>query len=382
MWYGRRVVDADSHVMEPAWLWERYLDPEFRADGIRVRRDEKDGDKLIIRGAPSRFVRRLGGIAPDESQTARDWNSLALNSYAPYEDSCTSASWQPKARLTLLDDTGIDTAFLFPSLGLIWPREVDPRSPYAAAHFDAYNRWLLDFAAQAPERLVPVGQLALTEGRGVTRTAERLAAAGIRHVMLPFGSDTVADLTEFFAAAQDLGLVVHLHKVAIPHLLPLDEPTTLRSARAGRLYNHVVEIMPGQLFLTALLDAGVPDRFPGLRFVFHECNAGWIPAWLERVQESYETLAAAGPPPLAEEPAHYLRERDTFFFSTGLGEDLADRPDWLLRRILLATDYPHPGYPADPQDAWSDTLSALPPERGDDLLSGNADRASHEGVMR
>ena len=382
MWQGSRVVDADSHVMEPSWLWERYLDPAFRDTGIRVLRDEADGDKLIVHGAPSRFIRRLGGVVPDGSRTAQDWNSLRLNSYLPYQESCTEASWDPKARLALLDDTGIDAAFLFPSLGLIWPREVDPRSPYTAAHLDAYNRWLLDFASVAPDRLFPVGQLALTEGRDASAAARNLAEAGFRHVMLPFGAARVDDLDRFFAAAQDLDLVVHLHKVAVPHFLPLAEATTLRSDLAGRLYNHVVEILPGQLFLTALFDAGVPDRFPRLRFAFHECNAGWIPAWLERFVESCETLAEADAALPAAEPASYLTERDVFYFSVGLGEDVPGLPEWLQRRLLLATDYPHPGYPVAPQQAWAGVLRRLSPARSCDLLAGNADRMILQGALR
>ena len=62
------------------------------------------------------------------------------------------------------------------------------------------------------------------------------------------------------------------------------------SSAAGRLFTHALEILPGQLFLTALIDARVPDRFPALRFAFHECNAGWVPSWLDRLTESHQTL--------------------------------------------------------------------------------------------
>jgi len=42
------VVDADGHIMEPANLWQDYIEPEFRERAIRVVRDESDGDKLMI----------------------------------------------------------------------------------------------------------------------------------------------------------------------------------------------------------------------------------------------------------------------------------------------------------------------------------------------
>ena len=34
------VVDCDSHVMEPADLWVRYLEPEYRDRAIRIERRE------------------------------------------------------------------------------------------------------------------------------------------------------------------------------------------------------------------------------------------------------------------------------------------------------------------------------------------------------
>ena len=30
MWNGMRVIDADAHMHEPQYLWERYVEPKFR----------------------------------------------------------------------------------------------------------------------------------------------------------------------------------------------------------------------------------------------------------------------------------------------------------------------------------------------------------------
>ena len=34
--HGFRVMDSDLHAMEPDGLWERYLDPRFRASASRA----------------------------------------------------------------------------------------------------------------------------------------------------------------------------------------------------------------------------------------------------------------------------------------------------------------------------------------------------------
>ncbi len=36
-----RIIDADGHVMEPVGMWERYIDPAFRARAPRL---VKEGD--------------------------------------------------------------------------------------------------------------------------------------------------------------------------------------------------------------------------------------------------------------------------------------------------------------------------------------------------
>ncbi len=33
---GQRVLDADCHQMEPASMWETYIDPRFRAGAPRI----------------------------------------------------------------------------------------------------------------------------------------------------------------------------------------------------------------------------------------------------------------------------------------------------------------------------------------------------------
>jgi uncharacterized protein len=382
MWQNQPVIDADGHVMEPLWLWQEYVDPAFKDSCLRVARDSADGDKLIIDGRPSQLIRRLGGIAPAQGQEIPDWNSLPVGRlFASYRDSCTLASWNTSARLAWLDGNGIDATFLFPSLGLIWPREVDSCGPYAVAHYQAYNRWILDMTSATRGRLIPVAQMAFTAD--AAETVAGLAAWGFRDVMLPLGTvRSLQPADPFFAAAQDLGMTVHLHKVAIPHFLLTPETTTTRSPEMGAFFNHVNEILPGQLCLTALLGAKVLDRCPRVRFVFHECNVTWLPAWLDRAQESYETLSANGVAGLPDLPPRaYLSERDTMFFSVGLGEELARLPAELIRSVLLATDYPHPGTPPSPRDAWIPALATMPIRARHALMGGNALRLTRESKV-
>lgn len=43
-----RIIDADSHFMEPLDLWERYIEPQFRSRCLRFRRDPDTGRSVML----------------------------------------------------------------------------------------------------------------------------------------------------------------------------------------------------------------------------------------------------------------------------------------------------------------------------------------------
>ncbi len=59
---GASIIDADGHVLEPAWLWEEYLEAEFRDRAIRIVPDDQGLEVVLVDGRP--FDRLSpGGIA-------------------------------------------------------------------------------------------------------------------------------------------------------------------------------------------------------------------------------------------------------------------------------------------------------------------------------
>jgi hypothetical protein len=43
-----RIIDADSHFMEPLDLWERYIEPKFRSRCLRFERDPQTGRYVMV----------------------------------------------------------------------------------------------------------------------------------------------------------------------------------------------------------------------------------------------------------------------------------------------------------------------------------------------
>ena len=57
-----RIVDSDSHILEPANLWEEKLEPQYRSRALSIRRDENNLEYLSVDGKKS-LLQRGGEVA-------------------------------------------------------------------------------------------------------------------------------------------------------------------------------------------------------------------------------------------------------------------------------------------------------------------------------
>ncbi|HEX8247405.1 MAG TPA: amidohydrolase family protein [Pyrinomonadaceae bacterium] len=374
------VVDADGHIMEPAAMWQDHIDPLYKDRCLRIVRDKADGDKLVINNQTSQKIRRLGGVPYSQTGESVNWDVLdELDYYESYENSCHPASYEPAARLKWMDERGIDISILFPSLGLIWTREVDFEPDYIRAHVQAYNRWLIEFSRADAKRLIPVAQTCLYEPKAAIEDLTRLRKEGFENIMLPLlppDSTTCfhSNFDAFWQSVQSLGFVVHLHKVAIPHQLNIPAGMALGIDGNGRFFSHMNEILAAQMCLSSLMDNRLPDRFPKIKFAFLECNAGWLPAWLDRSDESFEVLQSSKKVHLLKEPPrYYIENTDCFFFALSLAEDV-NRLTAITNSLLIATDFPHPGSSINPVHDWSIRLQDFSPQNKANIMGQNAAR--------
>jgi predicted TIM-barrel fold metal-dependent hydrolase len=86
---------------------------------------------------------------------------------------------------------------------------------------------------------------------------------------------------------------------------------------------------------------GVPEKFPNLRIAFLECGCGWVPYWMDRMDEEWEKRRSEAPL-LKAKPSEYMT-RGNWFYATEPEEStlpyVADRVGEDV--ILFASDYPH-----------------------------------------
>src|SRR5919197_584443 len=141
---GFKLLDSDMHIVEPPDLWERYIDPAFRAQAPRGWSGPENPSVLEVAG---KVMPRFAATPQAHYQTM----------YARKGDRYRHAiarHFDPHSQLEAMDVEGIDVAVLFPTRGLYALATDDLEPELAAAIARAYNDWLADFCAVDPSRLI------------------------------------------------------------------------------------------------------------------------------------------------------------------------------------------------------------------------------------
>ena len=87
---------------------------------------------------------------------------------------------------------------------------------------------------------------------------------------------------------------------------------------------------------------GVPERFPDLTIAYLEAGAGWVPFFLQRMDEEYEKRGHVEATRLRKSPTEYVREGN-IYFSCEADEPLLPQALAYVGadRIMYASDFPH-----------------------------------------
>ena len=356
------IVDADGHVLEPptgmaerapAKFRDRIWQIVTRPDGsewLRYNGGERPANGLALAGA--------GGMSAAERERAR-------RGEMKYSE-VRAGAFRPLPRLADMDGDGIEQAVLYPTLLLGLPALHD--SEFAEAQANAYNEWLAEYCAAAPNRLFGVAAVPHQDLARAVRVIRRARELGLVGVFLrPNPSvdgkkfnDPIYD--PIWRTCEELGLPVGLHPFLAPDMpgacralgfyeLKAEGVEMARTDEASPI-RHLANIFFSQAIsnpfdmmetLTVMICGGVLERFPRLRLIFLEANGGWIVPWLERLDHHYEVFGW-DVPWLRMKPSEYFRRQCWISFDPDESAlaFTARSPLVGADRIIWASDYPHP----------------------------------------
>ena len=264
----------------------------------------------------------------------------------------TCATWTAKASTS---------SVLFPTLGLyiMWRSNLDPE--LSAAICRAYNSWLADYCSYDRKRLHGVALIPLQDPQRAVEelkyAKEKLGLVGIFWRPNKFCGRTLAspDYFPVYEVAADLGVPLCIHEGA---RTVLEQAGSDRYSEFGRhIACHPLEQMLACLNFCA---DGVLEKFPKLKVAHLESGCGWVPFWLERMDEHWEHEGQGRAKVTKEKPSYYFKRQ--CWASCEAGEELA--PAFVEHvgedYLTIATDYPH-----------SDCIGKFPDRTVGDLTSNH-----------
>lgn len=282
-----------------------------------------------------------------------------------------------KLRLQDMDRDGVQAHVMFGPVTSIKVAEPEFRDECHRA----YNDWLREFCAAAPDRLLGVPMLP-EDPESATRELYRLAKQGVwrqANLQIANAKPRLHDprWEPFWAAVEETGIVLSFHVTVF--FGPANDPGAGKPAGQFTSTKAFIE-----QFLDPFVDLfawGILERHPRMRIVLAEAGLGWLPWVLQdldyrhwRLWEAKDYWDQLGGIPLREKPSELFKRQ---VYVTFQDDPVAMR---LLEfygehNVLWASDYPHPDsvWPNSHQ-AIARQMAQLSPETRRKLTHDNAAR--------
>jgi hypothetical protein len=297
---GRRLLDADSHIMELPTFLSQHADPEFRERLPEIdysRSSVERDDVLAIVEAGGRhdrdYAEKLLASGDQLIRGAKEEKALG--------------SFDSEDRSAALDLLGFERQLVFSTLSgtVVFDHRLELPLQYAATR--AHNRGMAEFCGDDP-RLLPVMSLPLSDPDFACEELDRVLPSQPGAIWVPHKdcggrSPGHVDLDPFWARLQDAGVPFVLHVGGFPLQVPKEWANTGRPAPRDwmgggenvRGKDFTTLHHAPERFISTMVVDGVFERFPKLHGAAVELGAGWAPSLLTRLDETVEIFGKSEP---------------------------------------------------------------------------------------
>ena len=334
---GFKVLDSDMHILEPADLWQRYIDKKFKHRAPIGTTDHVRDLRLV--GPDGRAWGRPADPPPGTIPPPGHVFHKNQKLFKTHNE----RGWSSQVQLDAMEEEGIDLAILYPSRGLNVLSIPELDREFAAALARAYNDWLYEFCRADPSKLVGAGMISpFNIEDAIAETRRCVEQLGFRAIFLRANIVNGHNWHEpyyepLWSALEDLGVPLGFHEANNSAARQVGEQFGY-DFMLRHTFSHPVEQM---LAVGSFCGGGILDRHPKLRVAFLEGNCGWLPFLMWRLDEHWELYGDQWAPQLQNPPSFYFKRQ--CYASVECDEEPAKYAiDYLgNERLVFSTDFPH-----------------------------------------
>ncbi|MBW1884936.1 MAG: amidohydrolase [Deltaproteobacteria bacterium] len=349
-----KIISVDDHLIEPAHMFQSRLPHKYRDIGPRVV-IEPQGDFKLVNGS---YVEAPG----DGDKMAAWWHyedhrfqmkeMVACPGVASEDvsmqgvtfDDIRPACYEPKARVEDMKQNHVDGSLCFPNYPRFCGQVFAERKDRVLAKLcvEAYNDFMVEeWCGDSEGILIPLCVVPLWDAELAAAEIRRNAARGVRAVAFseaPVWLDLPSIHTDywdpFLRACEETKTVICMH-------IGSGTKTLYMGADAPTVVSANVIACNSIASLIDWLFSGKFDQFPGLQLLYAECQIGWIPYFVERADDIWQTHQwAHGEDRIPNQPSHYYKKHvNVCFFKDTVGIGMIDKIG--VDNVSFETDYPH-----------------------------------------
>jgi len=365
------LVSVDDHIVEPPDLFKGFLPERYlsRHDAPHVVRNDEGNDVWVYDDLEFPNIGLNAVAGRPRSEYGVDPTRF---------DEMRKGCWDVDARVGDMNANGVLASMCFPSFprlcGQVFAEAKDHE--LALACLQAYNDWHLEaWCGSHPGRFIPLGLVPFWDIDLTVAETQRLAGRGFHAISfsenpakLGLPSLHSAHWDPFWAACQDLGIVVCLH---------IGSSSQIIVTAADAPFDVTATLQPMNIVQAAadLVWSPVLRRYPRLKIALSEGGVGWLPYFLDKIDLVYRKQSGWTGQDYGDAlPSDVFRERIiTCSLDDQVTADVASRAG--LTNMTWECDYPHSDsdWPESPEV----TLAGMK-ELDDDMIRS----ITHRNAMR
>ena len=349
-----KVIDTDSHWSEPYDLWTSRAPAKWKDRVPQM--EEREGKRRWW------FDGNIPiGLPIASSVIGQDGTKVTGTAFFDMDnDVVHRASFDPDARVSMLDSLGIHAQIMYPNVAGFGNQNFLKSSDEALRliSVEIYNDALAEFQADTGERVFGMALLPWWNLDAAVKEIERAHANGLRGIVTCANPEEAglpdmgtSDWDPIWATCSELNMPVNFHIGSSKGNMDFFGRAPWPSfGEERKLAVGSANLFMGNARTVGnLIYSGIPERFPNLKFVSVESGVGWLPFFLEILDHQMTETAPNELADLSMSPSDYFRRQ---FFGCFWFERSTIKPavDFLGSQCLLfETDFPHPTclYPRD-----------------------------------